>query len=354
MDIRTGPANAAVTAAAVAARLNLEPRSQAWIATLDSVRPETAEPFPDAGAVAALLGRLGASAEDAAEVARAMPSPERDPELYWLLERSACLLRSFLACRSQPGDPMPPIPPSIGLFPAHLILLTLAAIRDCHRQLRVPDDISRETLSHLGRALAAYRASHGKCGIEIGPWDWLRYTGWLYDVGRLQAMPYRLRTHPKEAGPLFWYDDETAARLGLPFRQADPAIGIHIQPGAPLTPEACDESLRRMRDGLASVYSEKPARIATCTSWLLDEQLAEYLPSDSNIVAFQRRFRLVPGARDDNAAILRFVFGDPNPPDLNSLPQDTALQRVVVSHIQSGRHWRMRTGWLEWNGATAD
>jgi GNAT-like C-terminal domain len=90
-----------------------------------------------------------------------------------------------------------------------------------------------------------------------------------------------------------------------------------------------------------------PPRIATCTSWMLDEQLAEYLPSDSNILAFQRRFTLVPGARDNDDWILRVVFGTEHPKELDALPQRTRLERAVVNHLRQGLHWRMRTGWLQ-------
>jgi hypothetical protein len=82
---------------------------------------------------------------------------------------------------------------------------------------------------------------------------------------------------------------------------------------------------------------------------MLDEQLVEYLPSDSNILAFQRRFTLVPGARDNDDWIFRVVFGAGPPKDvqgLDALPQHTTLERGVVEHLRQGRHWRMRTGWL--------
>jgi hypothetical protein len=228
-----------------------------------------------------------------------------------------------------------------------LILVTLDAIRQCHQEFGIPDDISWETLSHLGQAMAAYCKLHGQAGIHVTRWDWLRFAGWLYQVGRLEVTPYRLRKYPKEAGPLFWYDDETAQRLGPGFRTGDPALGLHVPATDPLTAEACDESLRRIRKGFENRYPGEPPRIATCTSWLLDDQLAEYLSPDSNILAFQRRFQVVPGARDNDEAVLWFVFGGDRPKGLEALPQRTTLERAVVQHLRQGRHWKMRTGWLK-------
>ena len=61
-----------------------------------------------------------------------------------------------------------------------------------------------------------------------------------------------------------------------------------------MTAEACDASFAWAPRFFARHFPEDDYRVATCGSWLLDEQLAEYLPETSNIVQFQRRFRLVP------------------------------------------------------------
>lgn len=217
------------------------------------------------------------------------------------------------------------------------ILASIESTRARHRELGIPDDISWETLSFLGRAMAAYRKRHGSAGIELTHWDRLRFSGWLYQAGRLEFTVYWLCTRPKEAGPLFWYDDEAVARLGPGFRKGDPALGLHVPASGPLAPAECDESLRRIRAAAPGMFPGEPLGIATCTSWMMDEQLAEYLPADSNILAFQRRFEMVPGALDNDDAIRRFVAGQPG----------TTLGRAVEEHLRGGRHWRLRTGWLE-------
>ena len=82
-----------------------------------------------------------------------------------------------------------------------------------------------------------------------------------------------------------------------------------------------------------------------CYSWLLDDQLAEYLDERSNIIRFQRRFRIVGEGSNGDAEILRFVFKR-IAPDIDELPQRTKLERAIVAHLRAGRHWRNRTGWL--------
>jgi hypothetical protein len=119
---------------------------------------------------------------------------------------------------------------------------------------------------------------------------------------------------------------------------------VHIPEAGPLTPAACDASLRTARPFFEAHFPEHPFRVATCTSWLLDDQLADHLPATSNIVRFQRRFELVPGALDSDDAF-DFVFRRPESA-IDELAPRTTLERAIVGHVRGGRRWRLRTGWL--------
>jgi hypothetical protein len=334
----------------VAERLELGDAEADWLAKLESAHRSSPMAMPAADRLIDLLERLEVPVEDRAEVLDTMPDPDRDPERWWLLERSNHLLAHDLVSRVRQTGPPPPAPPRLlpegmRLFSVHLILVTIKGILNCHQDLGIPGDVSWETLSLLARRMAAFRARHGRTGIELTQWDWMRFFGLLYQVGRLEVIPYRLCTNP-QAGPLFWYDDETIARLGRGFRRNDPALGIHVPTGDPLTPDACDASFSRLQTAFKAVHPDEPPVVATCTSWLLDDQLSEYLPGDSNILRFARRFELVPGSLDNDEAILHYVFGPERPKELDALPQRTRLERAIVDHIRSGRHWRLRTGWL--------
>ena len=51
-----------------------------------------------------------------------------------------------------------------------------------------------------------------------------------------------------------------------------------------------------------------------------------------------------------SAAIVQFVFARDlaDVPDLTELPQETTLQRAIVTHLTAGRDWHPRTGWFAW------
>jgi hypothetical protein len=113
-----------------------------------------------------------------------------------------------------------------------------------------------------------------------------------------------------------------------------------------MSQEACDDSFAQARSFFATHIPELPVRYASCHSWLLDPQLAWYLPADSNIIRFQRRFRPAREGDPGNEDTLNFVFRSPDTP-LEALPQRTTLERAVVRHIREGGQWLIGHSWLE-------
>ena len=123
-------------------------------------------------------------------------------------------------------------------------------------------------------------------------------------------------------------------------------MNLHIPQTGPLDPATVGESLRAGRTLLRKRFSEERLRVRFCVSWLLDPQLQEYLPESSNILAFQRRFRIgttIDG--DGDGGMRKFVFGNSAAP-LDELPQRTALERAVVTHWKRGGHWHGHRGAL--------
>jgi hypothetical protein len=265
-----------------------------------------------------------------------------------LLERAYARVRLGVGNWDAALTQLPALPPSLGswarCFWVFVFVAAVPDVRGWHARHGVPDDVSWATLADLGQHVRLHRRRHGTTGLDTQFWLTAHFSGALYALGRLQFNAHALGEGP--AGPPQWYDEATVERLGAGFRPGDAALGVHIPEAGPLTPEACDASFAEAQRFFPRHFPEHAARIATCTSWLLDEQLAEYLPATSNIVRFQRRFEIVPGAPEDDQEILRFVF-DRVPPSLDVLPQRSALERAVVTHLREGRHWRVPTGWVE-------
>ena len=327
----------------VAARLGLGANHATWLRMLEALGPPPGglpPVSPDA------LDLAGIDAADRADILATLPGNDTQAEWMWLLERA------YHAARTDVGDaegtrPMPSLPPALGMrarcFWIVVFLCAIDDIRRWHRAHGVSDEISRETLADLGRHTRLYRQRNGATGLDTHWWITLHFRGGLFSIGRLQYAPFHLLTGP--AGPLFWYDEPAAAALGTGFRRGDPALGLHIPDAGPLTRAACTESFHRARRFFQAHFPEFAEAVATCTSWLLDEQLLRYLDPDSNIVAFQRRFELVPGWRESDDSTFHFVFGSTRD-RIDELEPRTTLEHAIVQHVRSGGHWGMRTGWL--------
>jgi GNAT-like C-terminal domain/N-acyltransferase N-terminal domain len=332
-------------------RLGLGEGYHGWVQELAELgAPSRPLRLPGADEATEYLRRLACHPSDATAVAGCLPSPEGSPALWWLLERCVQRLVGDLGGIDYFVVRWPSLPLSLGLagrlFYAHVFLAVLADVRAWHRDHGVQDDVSWATLSDLGHGMALYRSVHGEPGLAVQDWLTLHLRGALYQLGRLQFHRSRIVPGLVGAGPLFWYDRSRAEGMGPGFSHGDPVLGLHVPPTGPLTPEACDHSLQRARRFFARVFPSEPYRVVVCSSWMLDDQLADHLPATANIVRFQRRFQLVPGTLDDDAGVLGSVFRRVAP-SLDDLSPRTTLQRAVVAHLRAGGHWRIRTGWFE-------
>ncbi|MEQ4208469.1 acyltransferase domain-containing protein [Actinopolymorpha sp. B9G3] len=231
-------------------------------------------PDPD-DAVSDLL-RLAVPHEDIDAIVRCLPVLRPPGPLRWLLERCVHLLAH---CMDHPhtGRRFPTFPnqskPVRRYFYVLVFLAMLPQLRMLHRQRGIPEHVSWLTLTDLGRRVAVHHRFHGVGGLRDPNSLVHHFTGTLYQLGRLQ---FERATLNKRLG-------SSIARAGLPYRPGDPCLSVHIPDYCgPLSPQACNNSFAAAREFFARHFPGERYRIAVCESWLLDTQLAEYLPADSN------------------------------------------------------------------------
>jgi len=239
------------------------------------------------------------------------------------------------ATRFDPHDPS--VPAQVRYFFAFVFLAALDDVVGYHAGLGIPAAASDAILADLGRHLRVFRTTFGHGGLHVQSWFRLHFTGLIYDFGRLQFNRGRFDVSEPAAA--------SALATGAPVRPGDFCLHTHIPDSGPLRPAEVVESFRRARSFFAQYFPDEPYRAAMCSSWLLDDQLAEYLSADSNIVRFGRIFCLLDGVRDGDGDVLNFVFRMPDA-SVDELPQRTTLERAVVTHLRAGRHWHVRSGWV--------
>lgn len=304
-----------------AARLGVPVEDVDRVHRLAADRPSA--PLPARADVPAILGRLAVQPDDAAEIMAGWPDADSalwTPELRWLLDRTIALVHADLGGYDW-LSPGPELPRDRGPGWRHLYVYAYLALTGVvtayHREHGIAEAVSWATLADLGRNLAIDRRMHREGWPVMQSWLTLHVRGGIYELGRLQ------------------------------YQRGGTAIGLHIPESGPMTPQAVAASLDQARAFFPRHFPGEHYTEFSCGSWLLDPQLLEYLPADSNIVRFQQRFELEPYGEPDGPAadteVLRFVFRTLTTP-LGQLPRRTVLQRAVADHLKAGRHWYWRRG----------
>lgn len=297
------------------------------------------------------------------------------------------------------------------LFYTYLCLSAIPQTLAYHRQRRIPSEISLDTLSDLELWLKDYYQQQGRWGFAELGWLTHHLAGRLYKLGRLQfelthypydyhvfhnwedgqvivlageGMPFRRDGLSDGASgirdPEAWtasLQPAGAAVLGNPvqpqgyaenrlvelnfskwgevLKKGDPTLGVHIPAAGPMDFDRCGASFTQAISFFKEHFPGHDSRAFICSSWLLDPQLEQYLSSESNIVRFLREWYLTPQPGQPGAQILWRIFRPSSSFDLNTLPQQTSLQRAIVHHIKNGGQWHDGAGFilpqrLDWGG----
>lgn len=186
-------------------------------------------------------------------------------------------------------------------------LWVAAKTRSRWHEKGISDRIFLDTMGCYRRFLGEAVKKTGRLYFDRGWWTYRQLSMVLFRVGVLE---YELVSGKNE-------------------------IAVHIPSDAYIAPANVDASLAQAREFLAAVFPDYAQSPMTCDSWLLSPELAKLLPEDSRILAFQRRFQIeevFPDAMD----CLEWLFSASEKAPLESLPEETSLQRKVKNVLLSG------------------
>ena len=321
--------------------LRADEEARPWLDYLATLEPASVPiTVPDDAELGERLAWCDVPDDVIPEIVAVARQIETDPDLAWLFDRTIAYLESGLDHWEWP----PQIPPLTGLtdevsrwFFAVVYATFLPVTLDLHRKRGISSEISRATMADIGRHVRIRQMRLGVSGLASPDWLWLHARGMIFQIGRLQF----------ERAALGGTTSRALQAQGFDCQHREPCLAVHIPSFmGPLTPEVCDASFAQAREFFAAHFPTETFRLAVCRSWLLDEQLARFLPPTSNIVQFQQRFGIAYRAeKPEDGDTLDFIFRSPNVP-LDQLPQRTTLERAVVRHLQAGGHFHGAMGWI--------
>lgn len=185
-------------------------------------------------------------------------------------------------------------------------------------------------VENLKQAACNCQKIHGVWGTDIAWWliDFFKLK--LFSIGRLQFKRRKLR---KAMGG---------------YAEGSYYIDVHIPGGAPLTPALCAASYAEAAAFFRARYGMEHILFG-CHSWLLSPELRMILPENSNILAFARDYTILQTNIDPTSSAVSFIFHVPGiPADLETLPEETSLQKALKTHLQGGKTINTAFGILEY------
>ena len=281
-----------------------------------------------------------------------------------------------------------------GIFYLLIGLAMVPYVRDYHRSIGVPENITRETCSQVLSFCRAYQDGHnGELGIQRSRISWLRHYP-RNPLFRIHGLEYWLRPNPipinvyrnidsRAVVALMWGDEFIAesgyiaaaenekgawktafhetdeAVIGYPlhplgyvsareielslnrWRRAlsygDPVLQLHIPYKAQISPHDVKSSLKASFDFFKMLFPRGKPVAFVSSSWAFSPLLESLIGPDSNLVRFQREVYLSSGPPGHGG--FSYIF----PEDqfvLEKATRETRLQRSIVDLITKGDRWR--------------
>jgi len=118
----------------------------------------------------------------------------------------------------------------------------------------------------------------------------------------------------------------------------DCSLSIHLPAGMKLEKNATRKAIAAAFDHAKRYYPDYDPKALICASWILNPELKDVLKEGSNILAFASLFHIHP-TRNMGTGVFQFVFKTSVNPDLNTLAEDTSLQRALkAKYLAGGYH----------------
>lgn len=226
----------------------------------------------------------------------------------------------------------PPPPTQCPLFYAYAAVALAGRVVTDQEAAGIDPAVTAATMWDIGQQVMLHERVYGEIDMRKGWWLCHHLAGHLFRIGRLQ---YQRSVAGQHHGR-----DVSGTRF----------LDVHIPEDGPLDPTAVDRSIADATRFFTRHFPADGVGWAGCTSWLLDPVLADILPADSNIVAFQQRFSTTHVDDDWPSSVFEFVFDRPDldpidpAPDVEALPIDSTLRRAIVDHYRAGGRIRPVTG----------
>ena len=194
-------------------------------------------------------------------------------------------------------------------------LTAAARVRELYAEKGIDDAVYVSTMKCFTRFINEYMTTFGHYGFDRGWWAYRQLAQSIYRLGVLE------------------------------FEMLEGKLSVHIPSDAVMTREELDRSYAWARQFFARHYRDYRYEGMYCGTWLLSPVLREMLPAGSKILNFQDDYDIV-SVNLESESCMNWVFKKEYP-DIDSLPEDTTLQRAIKNHLKAGGKIGTASGWVK-------
>ena len=196
-----------------------------------------------------------------------------------------------------------------------LLLICSEQLLASYRASNIPDEIYRNTMYDLKVKLNECKTVKNVWGI---------FSMRTFGLGRLE---FEMSEFPFDNG---------YHHGGIHINRGDFVVFAHIPSGSPLTHESAYDSYRRAYNFFSDKLNNKPLVIC-CHSWLLYPDTKDLFKCSRNITDFYNDFDIIGKDESEGFSNAWRVFEkDYNQSEIDSLPDNTSLQRNFIQWLKNG------------------
>ena len=272
-----------------------------------------------AAGVRAALSRWDYDREAVEAYARAMDAAMRTPaardalvDAYKAYSAGETLdIRGVLARMDELAPECGESPYTMRVLP-YICMLDQAKAR--YDEAGIGEDVYTDTFADLLWKTRECRQIYGVWGSFAAPWFYRFFELKCFALGRLQF-------------------EFTDFKADAPLQRGERVINVHIPSSGPLRRADCEDAYSRAVS-FFGFESEKYVPFV-CDSWLLHPICAQ-LDENSGIRRFASDYEVLCVIDDPEYMDMWRIFGVPWPGRAESLPENTALQRLFKGYLLSG------------------
>ncbi len=202
-----------------------------------------------------------------------------------------------------------------------MFLYFCEALSNQYQNKGISENILLESVKNLPVAIMREKEKSGTIGIEKDAWVTFALKFEIFRLGRLEFQISKMYPEGQDGG------------IGTD----ENIIDIHIPAdGGSVYPNVCDEAIKQADEFFTQFFPEHPYQYYTCFSWLLDENLREFLDENSNIIQFQKRFTILHKREQDSIIHFLFKFGFTDREEIREIESKSEFAKKIKEKALAG------------------